>query len=244
MFLPPEKPASKTSFAEGAVLLFDKPYGWTSFDVVGKVRSLIRRRLGLKKTKVGHAGTLDPLATGLLIICTGKMTKSIDNYQALEKEYSGTFFLGQTTPSYDLETLPGESRSIDHLSHEITQRTANQFVGTLDQIPPQFSAKKIEGERAYTFARRGESTVLKPKNVFINEFVITSFQPPLASFKVVCSKGTYIRALARDFGEALKTGAYLQSLRRERIGTFHVSNAWNLQNFESFIIGLEANSYE
>lgn len=234
-----KEPLSKTAFAEGTALLFDKPYGWTSFDVVGKIRALIRHQLGLKKVKVGHAGTLDPLATGLLIVCTGKMTKSIDSFQAQEKEYSGTFFLGQTTPSYDLETTPGENRPIDHLSHEIIQHATKLFVGSYDQMPPQFSAKKIEGERAYAYARRGEESILKPKTVSVKEFAITRFQAPEADFRVICSKGTYIRALARDFGEALKTGAYLKSLRRERIGSYHVSDAWSIKDFERFIASLK-----
>ncbi len=239
MHQPPNELFTKTTFAEGTVLLFDKPYGWTSFDVVGKVRGLIHHRLGLKKTKVGHAGTLDPLATGLLIVCTGKLTKSIDNYQALEKEYSGTFFLGQTTPSYDLETKPGEVLPTDHLSEELVQQTSRTFVGSFDQMPPQYSARKIEGERAYTFARRGEARDLKPKGVIIREFLITRFQLPEIDFKVKCSKGTYIRALARDLGEALHTGAYLKTLRRESIGNFHVSDAWSISSFEALISSIQ-----
>jgi tRNA pseudouridine55 synthase len=230
---------TKTTLAEGTVLLFDKPIGWTSFDVVGKVRGLIRRRLGLKKIKVGHAGTLDPLATGLLIVCTGKLTKSIDSYQALEKEYSGTFYIGQTTPSYDLETEPGEILPIDHITHEMVVQTARNFIGSFEQTPPQYSAKKIEGERAYTYARKGQTSILKPKKVSIRMFSITKYQLPELDFNVVCSKGTYIRALARDFGEALRSGAYLKNLRRERIGDFLVADAWEISNFESFIKNIQ-----
>lgn len=237
----PKEQLTKTAFAEGTVLLFDKPYGWTSFDVVGKVRGLIRRRLGLKKTKVGHAGTLDPLATGLLIICTGKLTKSIDSYQAQEKEYSGTFFIGQTTPSYDLETKPGETLPTEHITHDRVVQTTSKFLGSFEQMPPQFSAKKIEGERAYTYARKGQTSVLKPKTVCISQFDITKFEPPEIGFNVVCSKGTYIRALARDYGEALQTGAYLKDLRRERIGDFLVADAWEISDFESFIKNIQGN---
>ncbi len=236
----PKEQLTKTAFAEGTVLLFDKPYGWTSFDVVGKIRGLIRHRLGLKKTKVGHAGTLDPLATGLLIVCTGKLTKSIDSYQALEKEYSGTFFIGQTTPSFDLETQPGELSPTEHITYDTVIQTTKKFIGSFEQIPPQFSAKKIEGERAYTYARQGQTRVLKPKNVSIRKFNITKFELPEIGFNVVCTKGTYIRALARDFGEALQTGAYLKDLRRERIGGFLVSDAWEVANFESFIKNMQS----
>jgi tRNA pseudouridine55 synthase len=235
----PKELLTRNAFAEGTVLLFDKPYGWTSFDVVGKVRGLIRHRLGLKKTKVGHAGTLDPLATGLLIVCTGKLTKTIDSYQALEKEYSGTFFIGQTTPSYDLETKPGETQPTAHITHNMVMQATNNFIGSFEQMPPQFSAKKIEGERAYTFARKGQTSVLKPKNVCISKFSITKFELPEIGFNVICSKGTYIRALARDFGDSLQTGAYLKDLRRERIGNFLVDNAWELKNFEAFIRELQ-----
>lgn len=221
--------------SEGSILLFDKPYKWTSFDVVGKIRSLIRHRLGLKKTKIGHAGTLDPLATGLLVIATGKLTKTIDHYQALEKEYSGTFFLGQTTPSYDLETKPEGNYPTAHITPELARAAAMSLTGSFDQMPPQYSAKKIEGERAYEFARRGEKAVLKTRRVKISAFEITRFELPEIGFRIVCSKGTYIRALARDFGNSLQSGAYLKDLRRERIGSLMVAQAWAIDDFEQHI---------
>lgn len=221
-----------TELAEGSVLLFDKPYGWTSFDVIGKVRSLIRKRLGLKKTKIGHAGTLDPLATGLLIVCTGKLTKTIDSYQAQEKEYTGTFFMGQTTPSYDLETEPDGTFSTNHITPALAKEAAAKLSGITNQIPPQFSAKKIEGTRAYEFARKGEETILEARQVHITLFEINRIELPEIDFRVVCSKGTYIRALARDFGQALHSGAYLKNLRRTRSGELHVDNAWNILDFE------------
>ncbi len=222
---------------EGRLLLFDKPLTWTSFDVVNKVRSLIRYKLGLRKIKIGHAGTLDPLATGLLIICTGKMTKTIDQYQAMEKEYSGTFYLGQTTPSFDLETKPDHHFPTEHIQAEMLEKTAFRFVGSQMQIPPIYSAKKIEGERAYEFARRGEQTELKAREIHISRFDITRYQPPEVDFRIACSKGTYIRALARDFGEALGSGAYLKKLRRERIGDIKVTDAWKVEDFDRHIKG-------
>lgn len=219
----------------GCVLLVDKPYGWTSFDVVGKLKSLLRRQLGLKKVKIGHAGTLDPLATGLLIICTGKMTKAIDAFQAQEKEYTGTFFVGKTTASYDLETIPDNDYPTKHITEPLACAAARNLTGTIDQVPPLFSAKKIEGERAYEFARRGEKMEMPARQVVVKSFEITRFTPPDIDFFVVCSKGTYIRSLARDFGLALHSGAYLKSLRRTRIGNHKVEMAWTMELLEKHI---------
>lgn len=223
------------SLKAGEVLSFDKPLGWTSFDVVNKVRSMMNYVLGIKKIKVGHAGTLDPLATGLLIVCTGKATKTIEQYQGQEKEYSGTFFLGQTTPSFDLETQPDKEYDISHLTTQQILEAGAAMVGDHHQMPPLFSAKKIDGERAYEFARRGEETVLKTKLISIQSFHITRLELPEVDFNIVCSKGTYIRSIARDFGIALNSGAYLKSLRRERIGNHHVQQAWDLQSFEAHL---------
>lgn len=225
------------SFVEGTVLTFDKPLGWTSFDVVNKVRSMMRYVLGIKKLKTGHAGTLDPLATGLLIICTGRQTKSIESFQEMEKEYTGTFTLGQTTPSFDLETKTDQHFPVGHITREMVMDAALKLSGHHDQIPPLFSAKKIEGERAYEFARRGEHTELKARKVVISEFEITRFELPEADFRVVCSKGTYIRSLARDFGSELHSGAHLKSLRRTRIGHFRSEEAWTIEGFEKHLKG-------
>jgi len=201
------------------MLLINKPLEWTSFDVVNK----LRYRLKIKK--IGHAGTLDPLATGLLIICTGKMTKQIDGFQAQEKEYVGKLVLGQTTPSCDLETAPGEPMDIQHITEDQILKVTKQFVGLIQQTPPLHSAIRIEGKRAYEWARKGRERELKSREVEIKEFEITNVQKPWVSFRVVCSKGTYIRSLARDFGNALGVGAYLAELCRTRIGDFRLENA-------------------
>ncbi|HMR55912.1 MAG TPA: tRNA pseudouridine(55) synthase TruB [Cyclobacteriaceae bacterium] len=204
------------------VLLINKPLEWTSFDVVNKLRGK------LKIKKIGHAGTLDPLATGLLILCTGKMTKRIDEYQAQEKEYTGTFVIGQTTPSHDLETDVSVPIEIDHLTDDIILRAAQKFTGTIQQIPPLHSAIKVGGKRAYALARKGEEVVLKPREVTISTFEITNITKPHIRFRIVCSKGTYIRSLARDFGNELGTGAYLAELCRTRIGEFKLADAQEL----------------
>lgn len=211
-------------FETGEVLPVDKPAGWTSFDVVNKIRYAVRQK------KVGHAGTLDPLATGLLIVCTGKKTKLIETYQAQVKEYVGTMILGQTTPSYDAETEPTEAVDIGHLTEEILYRTAERFTGKIEQLPPLFSAVKVNGERLYRKARRGETVTLQPRLVEILDFKLKKIELPVVHFRVVCSKGTYIRSLAHDFGQALGVGAYLGSLRRTRIGDFSVDNAWQLND--------------
>lgn len=207
------------NFAEGEVLLLDKPLGWTSFDVVNKLR------WGIKLKKIGHAGTLDPLATGLLIICTGKMTKQIDTFQAWEKEYTGTISLGKTTPSYDLETPFDSEAPFDHITEEQLLATAAQLTGALQQIPPAHSAIKVGGKRAYKSARAGQELKLEPRAVQVHTFEITGFSLPDVQFRIVCSKGTYIRSLARDFGLILGTGAHLSALRRTRIGEKHVDDA-------------------
>lgn len=201
------------------VLLINKPLRWTSFDVVNKLRNK------LKIKKIGHAGTLDPLATGLLILCTGKMTKRIDEFQAQEKEYTGKFMIGKTTPSHDLETTIEEGGNTDQITEEQLKSAAHKFTGILQQIPPLHSAIKIDGKRAYKFARKGKDIELKPREVIVSTFEITSFEKPFVGFRIVCSKGTYIRSLARDFGNELGTGAYLAELCRTRIGSFKLSDA-------------------
>ncbi len=226
-------------FLEGEVLLFDKPYKWSSFDVVNKIRSMMRYVLGIQKLKVGHAGTLDPLATGLLIICTGSKTKIIESFQDMEKEYTGTFMLGSTTPSFDLETEPDEHFPVLHVTPEKVFDSARNFMGWHDQMPPQFSAKKIDGARAYEFARRGEVANLKPKKIEILEFEIQRIELPKIDFRIVCSKGTYIRSVARDLGENLGTGAHLAALRRTRVGSFSVQNAFNINDFENHLRKLQ-----
>ncbi len=205
------------------VLLINKPLRWTSFDVVNKLR------YKLKIKKIGHAGTLDPLATGLLIICTGKMTKRIDEFQAQEKEYTGKFVLGQTTPSFDLETEVSKPVDISYLNPEMIRAATKKFIGTIQQIPPIHSAIRINGQRAYELARNGKNPELKSREVVIADFEITSFDLPVVGFRVVCSKGTYIRSLARDFGEALGTVAYLAELCRTRIGGFKLEDASSLE---------------
>lgn len=222
-------------FKEGRLLLFDKPLNWTSFQLVNKVRWLIRKSCGIKKIKVGHAGTLDPLATGLLIICTGKFTKKIEEYQGQEKEYTGTFSLGATTPSYDLETEIDKVYPKEHISETLLHTTTEKFIGEIEQVPPVFSALKKDGKRLYEYARSGEDVEIKSRKVEITEFEITENRLPEIDFRVVCSKGTYIRSLAHDYGKALKSGAHLTSLRRTKIGTFHVEEALDLETFENLL---------
>jgi len=214
-------------FETGEVLLLDKPLTWTSFDVVRKVKNALRIK------KVGHAGTLDPLATGLLILCTGKKTKEIDLIQAQEKEYTGTFRLGETTPSFDLETAVDLVRPYAHLTNEEIEAATAQFTGLVQQIPPIFSAVKIDGKRAYELARTGQEAEIKPKTVDIKIFELTRIALPEVDFRVVCSKGTYIRSLARDFGAALGCGAHLTRLVRTRIGEYRVEDAFSLEAIEA-----------
>jgi len=218
-------------FAEGEVLLIDKPLRWTSFDVVGKIRNSIKPL----KVKVGHAGTLDPLASGLLILCTGKKTKIIDQFQAQEKEYTGTIFLGATTPSYDLETEIDQEFDISHITEAQITKATEQFIGEISQFPPPHSAIKIDGERLYEKARRGETVEQRPRLVTISTFEITAINLPEISFRIVCSKGTYIRSLAFDFGKALNSGAYLSSLRRTRSGDFLVENSYKVMELVNHI---------
>ena len=222
-------------FKTGQILLIDKPLEWSSFQVVNKLRWLIRKRCGIKKIKVGHAGTLDPLATGLLIICTGKFTKRIPELQGMVKEYTGTFTLGSTTPSYDLETEVDKSFSIDHIDEALLQKIREQFIGEIEQTPPVFSAIKKDGKRLYEYARKGEQVDVKKRVVKIDEFEIDSSNFPVISFRVVCSKGTYIRSLAHEFGEALNSGAHLSELRRTKIGDFSVENGMDIASFEKVL---------
>lgn len=217
--------SARFNFAEGEMLLIDKPLTWTSFDVVGKVRNSLKPL----KLKVGHAGTLDPLATGLLIVCTGKWTKKIDSYQAEDKEYTGTITLGGTTPSYDLETEIDETFPIVHITDQMILDTAKSFEGDIQQFPPAHSAIKINGERVYEKARRGEDVEIKSRQVRINSFEIEKIELPNVYFRVSCTKGTYIRSLAYDFGKALQSGSHLSSLRRTKSGDYTVENAWNLE---------------
>lgn len=211
-------------FETGEILLINKPLTWTSFDVVKKVRNILRIK------KIGHAGTLDPLAEGLLILCTGKYTKKIDEIQAQEKEYTGHFTLGQTTPSFDLETEVDETRDYSYLTEEIIREAARSFEGIIDQTPPLYSAVKINGERAYTLARRGDTAEIKSKQIEIKKFEITGIALPLVSFRVVCSKGTYIRSLARDYGQKLGCGAHLSKLVRTRIGIYDLAKALSVDD--------------
>lgn len=224
-------------FAAGEVLLVDKPLTWTSFDVVRKVSNAIKPQ----KVKVGHAGTLDPLATGLLILCTGKFTKRIAEFQAQEKEYTGTITLGATTPSYDMEQEIDQRYDLAGITEAGIRETAATFVGEIEQVPPQHSAIKVAGERVYEKARRGESVIIKPRNVYIHEFEIVNITLPDVHFRVVCSKGTYLRSLAHDFGRAMNNGAYLSRLRRTKSGQFHVDNAWQLPELVSHIRGTATN---
>ncbi len=224
-----------TIFEEGKVLLFDKPVYWTSFDLVNKVRIMIRSTFGIKKIKVGHAGTLDPLASGLMIICTGKATRKIDEFRDLDKEYIATFHLGATTPSFDLETETDNYYPTDHITEELVKNVLNSFAGEQKQVPPMYSAKLIAGKRAYEFARKGIEIDLVPVTVFFREIELLSFNIPEIKIRLVCSKGTYIRSFARDLGLALKSGSYLSALERTSIGQYHVKNAYTIENFKEYI---------
>jgi len=225
------KSIEEYDFQKGEILLFEKELDWTSFDLVRKLRNFLCRQTGIKKLKVGHAGTLDPKATGLMIVCTGKETKNIDQIQAKEKEYVATIKLGATTPSYDLETAENETFPTDHLTPELLKSALEKFIGENDQIPPLFSAVKIEGKRAYEHARNGSDMVLAPKKITISELELLNFSKEEITLRIVCSKGTYIRALARDLGNDLQSGAYLVGLIRTRIGDLKLEDAWNIQNF-------------
>ena len=216
---------TKEDFLNGETLLIDKPLNWTSFQAVNSLKWGIRKKFDLKKIKIGHAGTLDPLATGLLIICTGKFTKRIPELQGQAKEYTGTITLGATTPSYDLETQIDATFSIEHITSDNIHATANKFLGKIAQVPPIFSALKKDGKRLYEFAREGKKVEIKSREIEIFDFEITGIQLPEVHFRVTCSKGTYIRSLAHDFGKELQSGAYLSTLRRTKIGNYNVNNA-------------------
>jgi tRNA pseudouridine55 synthase len=219
------------AYLDGKVLLIDKPLTWTSFDVVNKVRKTLKQALGIPKIKVGHAGTLDPLATGLLIICTGKATKQIMQYQEMDKVYEARIRLGATTPSFDLETEVDNTYPWEHISREMVEAALRTFTGEQEQVPPVYSAKSVEGKRAYQLARKGKDVELKQQHVTIFNMEIISFDPPDLSVRVECSKGTYIRSLARDLGLQLDSGGHLTALRRTRIGPHHVSEAISIDNF-------------
>lgn len=218
-------------FLEGQLLLIDKPLTWTSFDAVNKLRYNIRKQFNIKKIKVGHAGTLDPLATGLLIICTGRFTKKINDFMGLPKEYTGTIQLGSTTPSYDLETEIDQEFPTDHIKQTLIDEIKSQFLGRIEQIPPLFSAIKKDGEKAYEVARRGETIEMKSRSIEIMELELILIENQQIDFRVVCSKGTYIRSLAHDIGKALNSGAHLSELRRTKIGDYNVQNAISPEEF-------------
>lgn len=229
------------NFQEGEVLLINKPLKWTSFDVVNKIRYILKSRLNFSKIKIGHAGTLDPLATGLLLVCTGKATKTIENLQDSIKEYTGTFYLGKTTPSFDRETDPNNEFEIESIEDCMIHEATKQFLGEIDQVPPIFSAKKINGKRLYEHARNGEEIEIPPNKVTIHEFEITKIEKPFINFRILCSKGTYIRSIANDFGAALNNGAYLHGLTRTKSGGYRLEDALSVEQFETLIFQLTSN---
>ena len=224
-------------FIEGEILCFDKPLRWTSFNLVAKIRSQLCHRLGVKKLKVGHAGTLDPLATGVMVVCTGKSTKRIDELQAHVKEYVATLQLGATTPSFDLEKPIDQTYPTAHITEALLREVLTRFLGRIEQVPPAFSACKIDGKRAYDLARKGREVDLKPKVLVIDEIELLDFNPEKmqATIRVVCSKGTYIRALARDIGQALQSGAHLIALRRTRVGDVRVEDCMKVEDFSAWL---------
>ena len=228
-------PETVEDFLDGQILLINKPLGWTSFDVVKKIKNLIRTKYSLKKIKVGHAGTLDPLATGLLIVCTGKFTKLISKIQGQEKTYTGTITLGGTTPSYDLETEVDKNYETAHITEELIKESTTQFIGEIDQKPPIFSALKKGGERLYEKARRGETIEIESRKVTVREFTITSIENLEVNFEIKCSKGTYIRSIAHDFGAALNSGGHLTKLCRTSIGEYQLSDAIDVENFKKLL---------
>jgi tRNA pseudouridine55 synthase len=223
-----------TDFAQGSTILVDKPLGWTSFDVVNKLRWHLRQRIGVKKLKVGHAGTLDPLATGLLVICIGKHTKNIEGFIADSKTYTGTFLLGKTTPSFDLETEYNEEFPITHIDEVLLEQVRLSFLGKQQQVPPIFSAKQIDGKRAYDLARAGKEVVMKSNEIEIHSFTIDSQRFPEIDFEISCSKGTYIRSIAHDFGQKCESGASLIALRRTRSGAFSIADSKSVEDWISF----------
>lgn len=223
------------NFKDGAIICVNKPYGWTSFGVVNKVRYFVCRKQGVKKLKVGHAGTLDPLATGVMILCTGRATKRIEEFQAHTKEYVATLRLGATSPSFDLEKEIDATYPTDHITRELVEETLKQFVGSIEQVPPAFSACKVDGKRAYDLARKGREVELKPKTLVIDEIELLACELPDIRIRVVCSKGTYIRALARDIGVALHSGAHLTALERTRVGDVRLEDCLALDQVEAWV---------
>lgn len=223
------------NFKEGEIIYIDKPYKWTSFGVVSKVRYFVCRKQGVKKIKVGHAGTLDPLATGVMILCTGKATKRIEDFQYQTKEYIATLMLGATTPSFDLEKEIDATYPTEHITRELVEETLKQFIGEIQQVPPTFSACKVNGKRAYELARKGNDVELKAKTLVIDEIELLECELPVIKIRVVCSKGTYIRALARDIGQALNSGAHLTALQRTRVGDVTLDKCMQLDDFEAWI---------
>lgn len=230
---------TKEAILDGQTLLIDKPIGWSSFQAVNAIKWSIKRKFNLKKIKVGHAGTLDPLATGLLIICTGKFTKRINEFQAQDKEYTGIITLGATTPSFDLETEIDATYPTHHITEALIKKTINQFIGVVEQVPPIYSALKKDGKRLYEYAREGKEVEIKKREITISEFEITQITEHNLFFRVVCSKGTYIRSLAHDFGKALGSGAHLSELRRTKIGDFNVDNATTTESFNNLLQSIE-----
>ena len=228
----PSKIEKSSHFVSGTLLLIDKPLEWTSFDVVKKVRNLIKKKLQIKNIKVGHSGTLDPLATGLLIVCTGEFTKRIEEIQGQEKTYTGQFTLGATTPSFDRETKVNHTFNTAHITKQLLEETTKQFVGEITQIPPIFSALKKDGKRLYDFARENEEVEIKERKVMVHSFEITDINFPEVNFKISCAKGTYIRSIANDFGRALNSGAYLSKLCRTKIGKYNLKDAFSLNEVE------------
>jgi tRNA pseudouridine55 synthase len=222
-------------FENGEILLLDKPYRWTSFDVVNVVRNYIRKQLEIKKIKIGHAGTLDPLATGLLIVCTGRMTKQIEQFKELDKEYTGTFLLGATTASFDLEKEIDQIYPWEHITEENVRIASLSLTGSQEQLPPIFSAVKVKGRRAYKYARNEQELVIPLRQIHISKFEITAIRMPEVDFRIACSKGTYIRSLARDFGKLLNSGAHLTALCRTRIGPYHLRDAFTTQELKKLM---------
>lgn len=227
------------NFITGEILYIDKPLGWTSFDAVKRLRGAVMRRMGVRKFKVGHAGTLDPLATGVMIVCTGKATKRIEELQAGVKEYIATVALGATTPSFDLETEIDATYPIEHIDRQLVEAALKRFVGRIEQVPPAYSACKVDGKRAYSMARKGKEVELKPKVLVIDEIELIDYKPGEITIRVVCSKGTYIRALARDIGEALGSGAHLKALRRTRVGDVDISRCLSVADAVEMIANAE-----